>query len=259
MTTKEEILKLAGEPVARTTTSKYEWISQGDGTWYGGIIESQLPLEESTNLYTADQILAVVKPLEDKIERLKLIEDNALKVCGQLDEVVLALPYDYLDPPDGGDVSLGEQVTRMYSEVKALRAKVEGEAELRQQLAASHLLIESLWAIIDDIDTYGDIAKSDDKLFRAMVERRQKDRWKTGITTDGYTLSIPTDTTALEAIVVKAGEVMRGNVICVLGPTGRRGGFCTPYEEGYRDAQDCIESNIRALPGVTLADLKGAE
>ena len=52
-------------------------------------------------------------------------------------------------------------------------------------------IIRQLWAIIDDIDTYGDMAKSDDKAFRAMVERRQKDRWKTGITTDGYTLNIP--------------------------------------------------------------------
>jgi hypothetical protein len=52
-------------------------------------------------------------------------------------------------------------------------------------------IIEQLWAIIDDIDTYGDMAKSDDKLYRGMVERRQKDRWKTGITTDGYTLNVP--------------------------------------------------------------------
>jgi hypothetical protein len=53
-------------------------------------------------------------------------------------------------------------------------------------------IIEQLWAIIDDIDTYGDMAKNDDKAFRAMVERRQKDRWSTGITTDGYTLNVPT-------------------------------------------------------------------
>lgn len=51
-------------------------------------------------------------------------------------------------------------------------------------------IIEQLWNIIDDIDTYGDMAKSDDKLFRSLVENRQKDRWKTGITTDGYELNI---------------------------------------------------------------------
>lgn len=46
-------------------------------------------------------------------------------------------------------------------------------------------LIEQLWAIIDDIDTYGDMAKSDDKMFRRLVEARQKTRWNLGITSDG--------------------------------------------------------------------------
>lgn len=48
-----------------------------------------------------------------------------------------------------------------------------------------------LWQIIDDIDTYGDMAKENDKLFRELVERRQKDRWKTGMTSDGYLLLAP--------------------------------------------------------------------
>ena len=51
-------------------------------------------------------------------------------------------------------------------------------------------IITALWNIIDDIDTYGDMAKADDAAFRKLVERRQGDRWKTGITTDGYTLNI---------------------------------------------------------------------
>ena len=29
--------------------------------------------------------------------------------------------------------------------------------------------LEKLWDIIDDIDTYGDMAKSDDKLYRSLV------------------------------------------------------------------------------------------
>lgn len=49
--------------------------------------------------------------------------------------------------------------------------------------------VEKLWDIIDDIDTYSDMAKSDDKFYRNRVERRQKDRWKeTSITSDGYEL-----------------------------------------------------------------------
>ena len=49
-------------------------------------------------------------------------------------------------------------------------------------------LIKSLWKIIDDIDTYGDMAKSDDVLFRSLVEKKQKERWKLPISTDGYSI-----------------------------------------------------------------------
>ncbi len=73
--------------------------------------------------------------------------------------------------------------------VEAITAIKKTLAQPEQEPVA---IIEQLWAIIDDIDTYGDIAKSDDKLYRSMVERRQKERWGTGITTDGYTLNIPT-------------------------------------------------------------------
>ena len=66
---------------------------------------------------------------------------------------------------------------------------------LRDQLAQPEpepvAVIQQLWGIIDDIDTYSDVAKTDDKLYRSLVERKQKDRWKTGITTDGYTLNVP--------------------------------------------------------------------
>ena len=55
---------------------------------------------------------------------------------------------------------------------------------------AAEKVINELWSIIDDIDTYGDMAKSDDAAYRQLIEKRQADRWKTGITTDGYTLNI---------------------------------------------------------------------
>lgn len=58
--------------------------------------------------------------------------------------------------------------------------------------------VTTLWDIIDDIDTIGDAAKSDDALFRKWVERKQAKRWKTGITTDGYTLSIPKTSAEVE-------------------------------------------------------------
>ncbi len=51
-------------------------------------------------------------------------------------------------------------------------------------------VIEYLWQIIDDIDTASDIAKSNDVAYRNMVEKLQKKRWKTGITSDGHTLDL---------------------------------------------------------------------
>jgi len=49
--------------------------------------------------------------------------------------------------------------------------------------------LEKLWGSIDDIDTYGDMAKADEKLYRKLVERRQRQRFEeTGISTDGYEL-----------------------------------------------------------------------
>ncbi len=61
--------------------------------------------------------------------------------------------------------------------------------------------LEKLWDIIDDIDTYGDMAKSDDKLYRSLVERRQRQRFEqTGISTDGYELNGGAITSLRQAI-----------------------------------------------------------
>lgn len=51
-------------------------------------------------------------------------------------------------------------------------------------------LVEKLWQIIDDIDTIGDMAKDDDKLYRQLVEAKQKERWDLPIESDGYRLYI---------------------------------------------------------------------
>ena len=72
---------------------------------------------------------------------------------------------------------------------------IETITKQRDELLAT---VEYLWNIIDDIDTYGDVAKSNDRLFRKLVERRQSDRWKTGITTDGYTLNYDAITSVKE-------------------------------------------------------------
>ena len=48
--------------------------------------------------------------------------------------------------------------------------------------------LETLWDILDDIDTASDMAKENDAWYRKRVEALQKKRWDTTITTDGYKL-----------------------------------------------------------------------
>jgi hypothetical protein len=78
-----------------------------------------------------------------------------------------------------------------------LREKIATCQKREQQLRE---MVEILWNLLDDIDTFSDMAKSDDAAYRKMVEAKQAQRWvRTGITTDGYTLDLhlPHDTSAL--------------------------------------------------------------
>lgn len=60
-----------------------------------------------------------------------------------------------------------------------------------------------LWDLLDNIDTAGDMAKGDDKLYRAIVERHQRRRFEVG-STDGYSLELKTD--AMLAAAKEAGR-----------------------------------------------------
>ena len=51
-------------------------------------------------------------------------------------------------------------------------------------------IIEFLWSLLDDVDTADDMAKGDDKVYRALARKAQAKRWETGITTDGYSLTM---------------------------------------------------------------------
>lgn len=85
-------------------------------------------------------------------ERLKLLEESALKVCSELDNIVMVMPYDYLDPPDGGNVPMSEQISRMWSEVKTLRENVACVTDLRAELAKYPLdasLLKEVYLIND--------------------------------------------------------------------------------------------------------------
>lgn len=53
----------------------------------------------------------------------------------------------------------------------------------------SEAAAQYLFALLDDIDTVGDIAKADDKLYRELVEKLHRKRFNVG-STDGYTVVI---------------------------------------------------------------------
>lgn len=51
-----------------------------------------------------------------------------------------------------------------------------------------HEVAQYLYQLLDDIDTAGDMAKGDDKLYRSIVERIQSKKWLVVDKCDGYTV-----------------------------------------------------------------------
>lgn len=51
-----------------------------------------------------------------------------------------------------------------------------------------HEVAQYLYKLLDDIDTAGDMAKSDDKLYRSIVERTQSKKGLVVDKCDGYTV-----------------------------------------------------------------------
>lgn len=90
-----------------------------------------------------------------------------------------------------GHASRDEEVAELKVEPRITdivqRAKLDEQQARIEQLEGA---VRYLFQLIDDIDTASDIAKHDDKLYRALVETIQAKRWSTGITTDGYTLNL---------------------------------------------------------------------
>jgi hypothetical protein len=87
--------------------------------------------------------------LKEQVAQLKLIEEQALKVCLELDSVTMAIPdCRYMDPPDGGNVSLGEQVSRMWQDVQKWQLAASKNADcIRDQ----HETITQQAAVIEQM------------------------------------------------------------------------------------------------------------
>lgn len=53
-----------------------------------------------------------------------------------------------------------------------------------------HSVAQYLYQLLDDIDTVGDVAKDNDKLYRAMVEKIQAKKNLVVSVCDGYTVTL---------------------------------------------------------------------
>lgn len=73
------------------------------------------------------------------------------------------------------------------STVEALRARAVPEDKKYHDVA------QRLYSILDDIDTASDIAKSDDKLYRGIVERTQAKKRDYVVSCDGYVVTLTDD------------------------------------------------------------------
>ena len=66
-------------------------------------------------------------------------------------------------------------------------------------------LVDTLWQLLDNIDTASDAFKPEKTAYYDFVQQQQKRRWQTGIRTDGYALYMP-DGTKVEFTHEKASN-----------------------------------------------------
>lgn len=113
------------------------------------------------------------------------------KMAYRLAEKILGGGYVYGDPDEKtlDCIVTGDLSDRAYVLLFDCDVKIT-EKDFFPIENVKDAVIDYLWQIIDDIDTASDIAKSDNGLYRKIVEGLQKKRWRTGITTDGYTLDM---------------------------------------------------------------------
>ena len=130
---------------------------------------------------------------------------------------------------------------------RAFRSQV---IELRQQLAASQLreqqLREALKAAAGKFHDYAEYHSMKERT-RDNIEKIERNMALARICDEA--LDQPTDTSALEAVVQQAGEVMRERCLSEIDPKYYTHGLLKEVVEG------CC-GDLRALPGVTLEDLQ---
>ena len=136
--------------------------------------------------------------------------------------------------------SLREQLAQKDTEIERLKAEHATAYKLvdywQKKSASIQAREQQLRAALVIVDNAGD-----DEWYPYTPERA-----KTAI---GKTIALPQDTSALEAMIQKAGEVMRERCFAACNADKY------PNECDKSIAYDCRLA-IRTLPGVTLGDLK---
>lgn len=206
--------------------------------------------------------------MKDIVERLNIVRESLEAGCD--DWPIASQIWEYKTAASEIE-SLRQQLAEKASEIERLKATLQRRMDdirlqaerhvsledkyrdMSQQLAASQAENESLRRANKECVEYFNEAQKDlaasqareQQYRRALViaDNAGDDEWhpytpeqaKTAI---GKTIALPQDTSALEAMIQKAGEVMRERVMQARGK-----GQLYPMD-------------LRALPGVTLEDLR---
>lgn len=266
MTTKEEILAQAGEPVAwkDTCLTTDENDQQHTETVLLGYEGADL-LPDGTDLYTADQVIAARKGLEQEVERLKVERDNHqldinAELRQQLTKMTEIARKEYLSAIDwaGKHQELSEQLAEKDAELinykRATDLAYKGsEQDTLDKLAAAQAREQQLRKLIENAPVSSGVCCCGDSMDShqdpMVCGHSPVDQWDWAVF--GLLKETP-DTTALEALIAKAGEVMRERSATVCD---KRSTYYGRASAESQEAKDCA-FNIRALPGVTLEDLK---
>ena len=120
------------------------------------------------------------------------------------------------------------------------------DAEIESEMSAGQFVLEQLAAEqaknVELLDTIL-------KVRNGILYHYDSEQVRVGIDAANEALSTTSDTSVLEAIVKKAGEVMRENCIAAAGPEDS-------YQDDWIRAKIDACDAIRSLPALTLEDLK---
>ena len=272
MTTKEEILKRAEECGMQGMLTDVITTTQELEAFYHA---ARKPLEEQL----AD--LAAELEISDKLQRERLAEKDA-EIERLKKPCQTPVPHEIVAQIERTDWT-PEQALQFYADQRNFDI-VEGRVRIIDNGAVASNALKHL--TLDRLELKGDAelselrqqlaaAQAREQQYREALEncrllaaRHRKEEWAAHVLRfcgDAGVIGSPirnTDTTALEAMIQKAGEVVKKQ--CVYAINTQKNPAQTSYANGlvFDPANNMVDKcacAIRALPGVTLSDLKGAE